>query len=329
MPPQEPAQNYYDLLGVRPSASTEEIRRRYKFLVVAFHPDRFVRTPEHHALAELRIKQVNEAYRVLSDPQARAQYDMLRLALAGSHSSVGGPAPSVAAPWLAQMQHELEQAHTRITQLEQEVGGWRARLDAATGEKVFLQQERAERERHHEQERQELEAEIGRLTGQLEHLVRERAALDTQLREQATQANQKTILLAQELASRERLVENLAATKAEWEKSNQTRQDLLAQQVRKLQEELARRESALAKQNQAYSTLQERLARVEHEARLAQQSMTHTLRGKQQEVDNLLATGNLAAEARGREQRSVRLWQIAAIIAVLNTLLLLALLLTR
>ena len=118
MPPQEPAQNHYDVLGVRPSASAEEIRRRYKFLVIAFHPDRFVRTPEHHALAELRIKQVNEAYRVLGDAQARAQYDMLRLA-AGNQFGAGGQAPGVAAPWLAQMQHELEQAHTRITQLEQ------------------------------------------------------------------------------------------------------------------------------------------------------------------------------------------------------------------
>jgi curved DNA-binding protein CbpA len=328
MPPQEPAQNHYDVLGVRPSASAEEIRRRYKFLVIAFHPDRFVRTPEHHALAELRIKQVNEAYRVLGDAQARAQYDMLRLA-AGNQFGAGGQAPGVAAPWLAQMQHELEQAHTRITQLEQEVGGWRARLDAAAAERSFLQQQQAERERDHQQTRQDLEAEISRLTGQLEQLVRDRAALDVQLRDQATQASRKTTQLAQELASRERLVENLAATKAEWEKSNQTRQDLLAQQVRKLQEELARREGTLAQQNQAHITLQERLARVEQEARLSHQSLSHALRSKQQEVDSLLAEGGLANEVRRREQRSVRLWQIAAIIAILNTLLLLALLLAQ
>jgi curved DNA-binding protein CbpA len=328
MPPQELAQNHYEVLGVRPTASAEEIRRRYKFLVIAFHPDRFVRTPEHHALAELRIKQVNEAYRVLSDPPARAQYDMLRLA-AGSQPGIGSQTPGVAAPWLAQMQHELEQAHTRITQLEQEVGGWRARLDAATAEKAFLQQQQAERERDHQRVRQELEAEISRLSGQLEQLVRERTALDVQLHEQATQASRKTTALAQELASRERLVENLAATKAEWEKSNQTRHELLAQQVRKLQEDLARRETALAQQNQAHITLQERLARIEQEGRLSHQSLAYALRNKQQEVDNLLAEGNLASEARHREQRSVRLWQIATVIAVLNTLLLLALLLAQ
>ncbi len=75
----DPAPNYYDILGVKSTAQLDEIRRRYKFLVVAFHPDRFLRTPEHHALAEQRIKQVNEAYRVLSDPQTRTQYDLARL----------------------------------------------------------------------------------------------------------------------------------------------------------------------------------------------------------------------------------------------------------
>ena len=89
MTPPDLSQNFYDLLGVRSSATAEEIRRRYKFLVIAFHPDRFVRTPEHHAMAELRIKQVNEAYRVLSDPHARAQYDTLRLATLGGQPATG------------------------------------------------------------------------------------------------------------------------------------------------------------------------------------------------------------------------------------------------
>jgi curved DNA-binding protein CbpA len=324
MPPYDAGQNYYDLLGVRPSASAEEIRRRYKFLVIAFHPDRFVRTPEHHALAELHIKQVNEAYRVLADPQARAHYDMLRLA-AGGHSSPG----ATSAPWLAQMQQELDHARTRITQLEQEAGGWRARLEAATSERTYILHEQAERDREHQQARVALEAEVNRLTEQLAQLARERVALDNQLREQASEASQKTTHLAQELASRERLVENLAATKAEWEKSNQARHELLAQQVRRLQTEITQREGLLAQQRQAHSALQEKLARQEHEARLAQQAQANALRGKQQEVDSLLAGDRLGAGARRREQKALRLWQAVAIIAILNTLLLLGLLLAR
>lgn len=328
MPLLDATPNHYAVLGVRPTASAEEIRRRYKFLVVAFHPDRFARTPEHHGLAEQHIKQVNEAYRVLADPQARAQYDVLRLA-AGSQATMGGQPPAGAAPWLAQMQQELDHARTRIAQLEQEASGWRARADAAAGEHAHLVQTQTAREREHQQARVALEAEVNRLSGQLADLARERVALDNQMREQSTQATQKTAHLTQELASRERLVENLAASKAEWEKSNQSRYELMVQQVRRLQEDVAQRDAALAQQRQAHSALQERMARQEHETRLAQQSLSNALRGKQQEVDALLSGDKLTVEARRREQKALRLWQVVAIIAILNTLLLLGLLLAQ
>ena len=110
----DPAPNYYDILGVKSTAPLDEIRRRYKFLVIAFHPDRFLRTPEHHALAEQRIKQVNEAYRVLSDPQARTQYDLARLStFSSSTTSVH--------PFMSQLQHDVTQAQARSAQLEQEL----------------------------------------------------------------------------------------------------------------------------------------------------------------------------------------------------------------
>lgn len=329
MPPPDLSQNYYDLLGVRPSASAEEIRRRYKFLVIAFHPDRFVRTPEHHAMAELRIKQVNEAYRVLSDAQARAQYDTLRLATLSGHAPGVAATSGVAAPWLAQMQRELEQAHARIVQLEQESAGWRTRYDAAMHEQVAVRQAQTEHERQQQQARQALEAEKELLTRQLEQMARDRVGLDHALQEQATASSQKMAQLAAELAGRERLVENLASSKEQWERSNQSRQELLAQQVRKLQEDVARRDALLAQQQQAASALQEKLARCDHEARLAQVSFANTLRGKQQEVDRLLADGRDVIHAASRDGRWVRLWQVVAVIAILNTLLLLGLLLAR
>ena len=58
-------------------------------------------------------------------------------------------------------------------------------------------------------------------------------------------------------------------------------------------------------------------------------TIVQSLRGKQGEIDSLLTEGRAAAEAHSREQRAVRLWQVAALIAILNTLLLLALLLAR
>lgn len=318
------APNYYDILGVRPTATTEEIRRRYKFLVIAFHPDRFLRTPEHHALAEQRIKQVNEAYRVLSDSQARTQYDLLRLStLSGSSSALN------VQPYLLRLQQEIADAQARTAQLEQELGALRTRLDTASEEKAAAAQAQVEREDRHQQERKALEGEIERLTRQLEQLARERAALDGQLQEQQRRASKRTTQLAQELAHQERLVENLAATKAEWEKSNQSRYDLLTQQVRRLQDDIKQRDALLAQQRLVQRGLEERLANAEHEGRLATQALSAALRSKQQELEAFIADSQHSAEAQLHAQKGVRLWQIVAVIAILNTLILLGLLLVR
>jgi curved DNA-binding protein CbpA len=320
----EAAPNHYDVLGVQATASPDEIRRRYKFLVIAFHPDRFLRTPEHHALAEQRIKQVNEAYRVLSNPQSRSEYDLARLS-----SFAGMSAGVTVQPFLAQLQHEALQSQARSAQLEHEVASWRTRYEAVLSEKALLQQAQADRQLVYEQEQQALQAVIDRLTHQLERLAQEQAAKDGQTKEQQSKANKKAARLAQQLATQERLVENLAATKAEWERSNQSRFDLLSEQVRKLQEELKRRDASLAQRLQVQGGLEARLASAEHEARLAAQSMASALRAKELEAETLLADSKRAGDIQVREQKWVRLWQLVAVIAILNTLLLLGLLLAR
>lgn len=62
---------YYELLGVRKSASAAEIRRAYQKLARRLHPDL---NPGDPAAAE-RFGAVTLAYEVLSDPQRRAAYD--------------------------------------------------------------------------------------------------------------------------------------------------------------------------------------------------------------------------------------------------------------
>jgi hypothetical protein len=68
--------SYYDLLGVPPEATQEEIRAAYRTLVQLFHPDRLAHLkPESRLFAEERLKSLNRAYEVLGDPARRAAYD--------------------------------------------------------------------------------------------------------------------------------------------------------------------------------------------------------------------------------------------------------------
>lgn len=64
--------NYYEILKIPQDASHEQIKKVYRSLVQIYHPDRKV-LDEIHANEEM--KEINEAYNVLSDPDRRAQYD--------------------------------------------------------------------------------------------------------------------------------------------------------------------------------------------------------------------------------------------------------------
>ena len=65
------AQTPYEVLGVKPDASADEIRKVYRKLAKQFHPDLNPGKPE----AEERFKSISAAYDLLSDPDKRARYD--------------------------------------------------------------------------------------------------------------------------------------------------------------------------------------------------------------------------------------------------------------
>lgn len=68
--------DYYDILGTAPAASLEEIRHAYRRGARILHPDRLQQEDEAtRREAERRLRLLNEAYEVLSDPSTRAEYD--------------------------------------------------------------------------------------------------------------------------------------------------------------------------------------------------------------------------------------------------------------
>jgi hypothetical protein len=80
----------YAVLGVSPSASTDDIRHAYRVLARRFHPD----ADGHDPRAAAMFARATEAYDFLVDDDRRRSYDLRRAASAGPRAARVAPGPT-------------------------------------------------------------------------------------------------------------------------------------------------------------------------------------------------------------------------------------------
>ncbi len=89
--------DYYDVLGIKRSASEAEIKNAYRKLAREHHPDMVAK--EDKEQAEKRFKEINEAYQVLNDPEKRKMYDQYGHAGFGPGQAGGNPFAGAGGQW--------------------------------------------------------------------------------------------------------------------------------------------------------------------------------------------------------------------------------------
>jgi curved DNA-binding protein CbpA len=84
--------DHYEILGVSPDASAQEITSAFRTLALRYHPD-----VNHGWDAGQHFREISDAYEVLHDPGRRAQYDAVR----ARHSDDRRPRAARASPVFA------------------------------------------------------------------------------------------------------------------------------------------------------------------------------------------------------------------------------------
>ena len=88
-----PVKTHYDVLGIDPGATADEIKQAFRRQIARYHPDKVQHLgPEIQEVAAERAREITKAHRELSSPGLRAAYDRL-VATAAPSSSVASAGP--------------------------------------------------------------------------------------------------------------------------------------------------------------------------------------------------------------------------------------------
>ncbi len=144
--------DFYEILEVPTNATQDKIKEQYRFLVQAWHPDKFP-NPAQKEKAQEKLKVINEAYEVLGDTVKRAQYDLERKE---SDPSFGRDRSGRDRVWTEAEERRAEQEKRRREQAEEyrrRSEHERQQRQKAEAERRQAEQEQRQKEWEQEQKR--------------------------------------------------------------------------------------------------------------------------------------------------------------------------------
>jgi hypothetical protein len=131
--------SHYELIGVDPSADAETIKKAFRRAITQYHPDKVTHlAAEFQELASIRAAALTTAYKILTDADARAEYDET---LIGRAAAVVAPTPQPVQPAAAADTPEPEQQRSdgpETSRFDEDRAGKIDIVRRATLQRVYL-----------------------------------------------------------------------------------------------------------------------------------------------------------------------------------------------